>query len=77
MRFNRSVLSIWGVLILVVLMAALASSRSSAAPEDAIVPGQIRADTTFDHIGVVWWIDGDTDHDSMMTLEFRKPGEVS
>ena len=77
MRSKRYVLWFWGVLVLVLMTTVLASSRSSAAPQDAIIPGQTRADATFDHIGVLWSIDGDTDHDSTMTLEFRKPTESS
>ncbi|MFQ5594257.1 MAG: FG-GAP-like repeat-containing protein [Anaerolineae bacterium] len=48
---------------------------SLAAPGDAVVPGEIRADATFEHIGVLWWIDGDDDLDSEMSLEFRRQGE--
>jgi uncharacterized repeat protein (TIGR01451 family) len=65
------------ICIVVVLSLALTSTLSLAAPSDAIVPSQIRANATFEHIGVVWWVDGDTDHDSSMTLEFRRAGESS
>jgi uncharacterized repeat protein (TIGR01451 family) len=76
MRFNRYLLLVCSVLISIILTAVLTGSRSSAAPEDATVPGQIRADATFEHIGVLWSIDGDADHDSSMTLDFREPGEA-
>jgi uncharacterized repeat protein (TIGR01451 family) len=57
---------------LLVLTAAL----SHAAPVgDDIIPGEIRADATFEHIGVLWWIEGDDDLDSAMTLEFRRQGQ--
>ncbi len=67
-------------LALILTLALFSSSLpSSAAPgeprQDAIAPGGIRADATFEHIGVLWSISGDDDHDSAMTLEFRKLGE--
>jgi hypothetical protein len=64
------------VLILGILSFALPAGRSSAAASDAVIPGQIRADATFEHIGVLWAIAGDTDRDSRMTLEFRRPDET-
>ncbi|GAK57776.1 hypothetical protein U27_04743 [Candidatus Vecturithrix granuli] len=51
----------------------LTSAVSFAAT--AVVPGTIRTDATFNHIGVLWWITGDDDLDSSMTVEFRKQGE--
>ena len=50
---------------------------SHAGTASAIIAGQVRADATYQHIGVLWWIDGDTDLDSSMILEFRRPGEVT
>ena len=44
---------------------------------DAVVPGATRTDATFEHLGVLWWIDGDDDLDSSMTLEFRALGATS
>jgi len=45
---------------------------------DTLIPGATRpADATFEHLGVLWWIDGDDDLDSSMTLEFRVLGTTS
>ncbi len=66
------------VFLMVVLLLTLTSSFSQAAPEgDNVVPGEIRADATFQHIGVLWWIEGDDDLDSTMALEFRRLGEAT
>jgi hypothetical protein len=54
---------------------AVAGSPSHAAPGDEVVPGQMRADATFEHIGVLWWVEGDENLDSAMSLEFRQQGE--
>jgi uncharacterized repeat protein (TIGR01451 family) len=59
--------------LLVVFAASL--SAASAAPTSAVVPGSIRADATFEHIGVLWPISGDADRDSTMSLAFRRLGE--
>ena len=45
-----------------------------AAPGDAIVPGAIRVDATYENIGVVWEVAGDINLNSSMSLEFRKAG---
>jgi hypothetical protein len=66
---------IWGIFAVVILATILTISRSTAAPLDAVVPGQIRADATFDHISVLWWISGDANLNSAMTLEYRKAGD--
>ena len=58
-----------------IILLILSGPASHAAPNDAIVPGQVRADATFEHIGVLWWVEGDTDHDSTMTLTFRRVDE--
>jgi uncharacterized repeat protein (TIGR01451 family) len=64
------------VLVLVVSLLILVGSLSRAAPVgDAIIPGEIRADATFEHIGALWWIEGDDNLDSSMSLEFRRQGE--
>jgi hypothetical protein len=63
------------VFSLVILYLISSNGLSRAAPNDAIVPGLTRADVTFEHIGVVWSIDGDLDLDSSMSLEFRRVGE--
>ena len=63
------------ILIGAVLMISAAHHVSRAAPADAIVPGTLRADATFEHIGVRWLIGGDADLDSSLTLEFRRLGD--
>ena len=63
------------ILVLMMLLLALTGGLSHAAPGDEIVPGEIRADATFEHIGVLWWIEGDDDPDSTMSIEFRQLGE--
>ncbi len=45
-----------------------------AAPGDAITTGTVRIDTTYESIGVVWEVTGDTNLNSTMTLEFRPSG---
>ena len=42
-----------------------------------VVPGTLRVDATFEHIGALWWIDGDDDLDSSLQMEFRLEGEDS
>lgn len=59
------------VALLGTLLAAL---PAMAAPGDPIVPGNLRADATFDNIGIRWSVAGDDDLDSSMTLEFRETG---
>jgi uncharacterized repeat protein (TIGR01451 family) len=68
--------TVYPILILVALALFITASLSLAAPTaDAVVPGEVRADATFEHIGALWWIEGDDDLDSSMTLEFRRQGE--
>ena len=55
--------------------SGLVFGAPSAAAGDALVPGSIQADATFEHIGVVWWVGGDANHNSGLTLEFRRLGE--
>lgn len=57
-------------------VVALLGFATAARAGDDVVPGAIRADATFAHIGVVWSIIGDDDLDSTMVLEFRRQGEV-
>ena len=44
---------------------------------NAISPGMVQADATYDHIGILWWINGDDDLDSNMSLEFRPLGATT
>jgi uncharacterized repeat protein (TIGR01451 family) len=64
-------------IVLTILFLGATGRPLRAAPTDAIVPGQIRTDATFQHIGVAWSITGDDDHDSSFTLEYRRVGEGS
>jgi hypothetical protein len=41
---------------------------------EAIEPGDLRVDATLGSLGVVWFVSGDTDLDSAMTVEFRESG---
>ena len=59
------------------LTSLLLALPASAAPGDAIVPGELRVDATFEHIGVRWTVSGDADLDSTMTLEFRESGATA
>ncbi len=56
--------------------AVLAAGVASAA-SDQIQPGSLSTRSTFEHIGVVWEVSGDTDLDSTMIIEFRESGETS
>jgi uncharacterized repeat protein (TIGR01451 family) len=63
------------ILILVIMVTFEPGFHASAAPGDAIQPGAARANAGFDAIGVVWFVSGDTNLNSSLTLEFRKSGE--
>ena len=56
-------------------LSALNASATLAA--DAVIPGAVRVDATYEHLGVVWWITGDDDRDSTFQLEFRQQGDSS
>ncbi len=43
---------------------------------DDVVPGTLRVDGTFEHIGALWWVGGDDDLDSSLQMEFRVEGET-
>ncbi len=45
-----------------------------AAPGDAVVPGGVRVDPTYQNIGLVWQVSGDVNLNSTMQLEFRPTG---
>ena len=59
---------------LALLGSLLIALPATAALGDAIVPGALRIDPTFEHVGVRWTVSGDADLDSTMTLEFRESG---
>jgi len=65
----------WLLVPLAVCLLLQPSARALGAPDDAVVPGLIRADATFEHIGVVWEVLGDVNLNSSLMLEFRRPGE--
>jgi uncharacterized repeat protein (TIGR01451 family) len=62
-------------MVLAILALPLTVTNSRAAPEDAVTPGVIRTDATFENLSAIWWINGDSNHNSSMTLEYRKTGE--
>ena len=61
-----------GIFLTIILIGA---QFVNAAPNSAIVPGAIRTDASYNHIGAVWEVSGDTNQNSQMSLEFRKQGE--
>jgi uncharacterized repeat protein (TIGR01451 family) len=63
------------ILTMLILLGIPASPAASRQPvQTAVLPGSLRADVTFQNIGVEWEISGDEDLDSGMTLEFRRQG---
>lgn len=56
------------------LLCLLLWTPRAAEAGNALVPGAVRTDATFEHIGVLWTIDGDDDLDSSLLLEFRRLG---
>jgi uncharacterized repeat protein (TIGR01451 family) len=64
--------------LLLYLLFTLPTTLTFANPNgNDVIPGEIRADATFEHIGVVWWIDGDDDLDSSFFIEYRQLGETA
>ncbi len=47
------------ILLSILLVLIQIGGPSQAEPADAVVPGAIRLDVTFQNIGVLWWIEGD------------------
>ena len=58
-------------------LIVVGSAPVSGALGAAVVPGEIRLDATYEHIGALWWIEGDDDLDSSLSLEFRRSGETA
>ncbi len=52
-------------------------TTNQPASNEALVPLAVRSDASFEHIGVLWWIDGDSDLDSQLLVEFRPQGALS
>ncbi len=46
----------------------------TASTSQAVTTGELRIDATFEHLGVLWWIEGDTDNDAAFYVEFREVG---
>jgi len=63
--------------ITISLLAIAVVQTAPAVAGNALIPDATRADATFEHLGVLWWIDGDDDLDSSMTLDFRVLGATS
>jgi uncharacterized repeat protein (TIGR01451 family) len=62
-------------LSMIILFSVPASPAASRQPlQAAVLPGTLRADATFQNIGVEWDISGDENLNSQMTLEFRPQG---
>ena len=59
----------------VAIWALVALTASGAWALDSVIPGAVRIDATYQHLGVVWWIAGDDDRDSTFSLEFRQQGD--
>ena len=72
MRKRYALVMLFTILL---LTATIGTQQSAAQANNTLAPGQIRADATFEHIGLLWWIDGDDDLDSAMSLEFRRLGD--
>ncbi|MGF1666673.1 MAG: hypothetical protein ACFCVC_10430 [Acidimicrobiia bacterium] len=60
-----------------IIGAVLLPAAPAIAAGEAIEPGELRVDTTLGSLGVVWFVSGDTDLDSSMTVEFRANGSGS
>ncbi len=63
--------------VVAIVTAVLVPAVPAQAAGEAIEPGDLRVDTTVGSLGVVWFVSGDTDLDSAMTVEFRANGSGS
>ena len=71
---------LWLYVILVLGLGLPLTSPAQPAlsqPDEAVVPGVVRADAGFEHIGVLWSIDGDSDLDSSLSINYRRQGDAS
>ncbi len=59
------------------LLLALSGHVQATTAGEALIPGELRTDATYDHIGLLWEVTGDENLDSAMTLEFRRLGETT
>ncbi len=77
-RTGRTVVLLLASLCFVFLTQAFKPVPARSAPAaNPVVPGATRADATFNHIGVVWSISGDDNHNSSLALEFRQVGTTA
>ncbi len=75
-RFGLSlVLTLVLTLAMVASVLTVTQQPSAAQSSNAIAVGELRVTPTLDHIGVVWFVDGDRDLDSTMRIEFRRAGQ--
>jgi hypothetical protein len=65
----------WLICFAILLFSSSPPFHSRLVPDEAIIPGQVRLDATFEHIGALWEVNGDSDLDSTLTVEFRPLGE--
>jgi len=63
--------------LVAVFVTVVGAPDARGATSDVSVPGIVRVDATFEHLGFVWWMEGDLDLDGSMTLEFREQGTSS
>jgi uncharacterized repeat protein (TIGR01451 family) len=68
---TKTLTTLFFLLLILLFVVGLAEL---AAPAVAIIPGAIRTDATFNHIGVLWSVSGDEDLDCSFSLEFREQG---
>ena len=61
----------YGLNLILWLFGCLAIQAVSG--QHSIIPGDVRVDSTFLHIGVLWEIEGDINLNSKFTIEYRLP----
>jgi uncharacterized repeat protein (TIGR01451 family) len=72
-----SPMSRWLLVPLALCLLLQPSAEALGAASNAITPGAIHTDATFEHIGVLWEVQGDANLNSHLTLEFRRQGETT
>ncbi len=65
------------ILSLAATLTVASPDAVRAAPGDTIGPATVHVDTTYESIGVVWEVTGDTNLNSSLLLEFRAAGTGS
>ena len=61
--------NVWVIFYYAALQMCLMCSPAFA--QNSVSPGEIRTDATFHHIGVLWWIEGDDNLNSIFNIEYR------